>query len=123
MSDTESKPVLFMKKGCPFCLKVRLFLLESGLLPNVEVREGASPAEEQALRDELSPHVGKVSFPAAKFGADDYVVGSDEIIERLAKEAAVASGDLPTLTAYVDGPFRTLLELHRENAELKKQAG
>jgi glutathione S-transferase len=108
MSDTLGKPKLFLKQGCPFCFKVRLFLLETGLVDKVELVQGGAPADEQRLRDELAHHVPKVSFPIARFGADDYLVGSDEIIDRLAASAAVSIADLPTFKAYVDGPFSQL---------------
>jgi len=122
MTDTAGKTTLFFKEGCPFCFKVRLFLLEAGLVGKVELIQGTTPADEQRLREDLAHHVSKVSFPIARFGDGDFLVGSDEIIERLARSAAISIADLPTLTAYVDGPFSQLMTLYSENAELKRSA-
>jgi glutathione S-transferase len=119
MTGTSGRPKIFLKAGCPFCFKVRLFLLEAGLVDKVELIQGSTSEEEQTLRNELAHHVLKVSFPIARFGDDDYLVGSDEIIDRLAESAAISITDLPTLKAYVDGPFSQLITLYRENAELK----
>ncbi len=123
MQEPLAKPVLFVKHGCPFCLKVRLFLLEAGLLDKVELREASIPDEEERLRNELSAHVDKVSFPTARFGTDDYLTESDDIIARFAAVSGTQPERLPTFRAYVDGPFAQLLALYRENANLKKRAG
>ena len=69
MTEAAFVPTLYVKQGCPFCLKLRIFMLESGLLDTVEVREFAVGSdEEQAIRAELAPHLEKISFPTAKLG-------------------------------------------------------
>lgn len=115
------KPVLFVKHTCPFSLKLRLYLLEAGLLDRVNLRESRTPAEEEAMRRELSPHLAKVSYPAARFGGE-YLTESDDIIARFAKDGGRPPEQLPTYQAYVDGPFAQLVALHRENAKLKHRA-
>ncbi len=116
------RPVLYLKEKCPFCLKVRLFLLEAGLLGDVEVRE-FSPGtdQEQAIKAEVGPHLEKVSFPAAQVAPGRYINDSDAIIGHFAGEAKVDPATMPVLSAYVGGPFKQLMELFRENMELKKQ--
>ncbi len=121
MPITPAKPVLFVKHGCPFCLKVRLYLLETGLLDTVDVRESRSPAEEDTMKAELAPHLSKITYPVARFG-DAYMTESDEIIGRFVKAGGRAPEQLPTLQAYVDGPFSQLQALYRENVELKQRA-
>lgn len=115
------KPVLFVKHTCPFCLKLRLYLLEAGLLDTVSLRESRTPEEGEAMRAELAPRLAKVSYPAALFG-DEYMTESDDIIARFAREGGRPPEELPTYQAYVDGPFAQLLALHRESAELKQHA-
>lgn len=115
------KPVVFVKHTCPFCLKLRLYLLEAGLLDTVSLRESRTPEEEDAMRAELTPHLDKVSYPAVRFG-EEYMTESDDIIARFARDGGRPPEQLPTYQAYVDGPFSQLLALHRENAELKQPA-
>ena len=57
MSLISENPVLFVKQTCPFCLKVRLYLLEAGLLGGVTLRVSRTPEEEDAMKAELSPHL------------------------------------------------------------------
>ena len=119
MQNDTVKPVIFVKHTCPFCFKVRAFLLEAGLAGEVELREATTPDEEEALHRELSTKAAKVSFPTIRLG-DEYLGGSDEIIERLARLHRVRQETLPTLRAYLDGPFAQLMALHEENAGLKQ---
>lgn len=122
MPDQIFRPVVFLKEKCPFCMKVRIFLLESGLWSQVEVRDFAPGTEqEQAIRSTLEPNLQKVSFPAAEVAPGAYMTDSDAIIARLAEGVGVDPSQMPVLSAYVQGPFQQIMTLYRENAELKKQ--
>ncbi len=122
MTDTTFAPVLYLKEKCPFCLKVRIFLLEAGLLPEVKVREFAPGTdEEQAIKAEVGPHLEKVSFPAAQVAPGQYMNDSDGIIAHFAAKAKVDPAQMPVLGAYVGGAFQQLMQLYKENLELKKQ--
>ncbi len=109
MHKSSDRPLLFVQHRCPFALKVRLYLLESGVFNSVDLREATSPDEEQSMRDEVSQHLEEIEFPAARFG-QEYVSGSDVIIERLVQKGGPAPAQLPTLQAYLDGPFAQLHE-------------
>jgi glutaredoxin len=122
MSDATFRPVVYLKEKCPFCMKVRIFLVESGLDTKVEVRNFAPGTEqEQMIRAELEPNLEKVSFPAAQTAAGRYMTDSDGIIGQLAADAGVDPAHMPVLGAYVEGPFAQIMQLYRENMELKKQ--
>ncbi|MDB5685928.1 MAG: hypothetical protein JWR77_517 [Rhizorhabdus sp.] len=123
MSTENECPVLYFNQQCPFCLKVRIFLLESGLRSAVDVREFApgSPGE-AAIRAELAPHFEKVTFPTARFGTE-YVNDSDAIIARLAASADVDPAALPVLASYKEVALGRVIQLFRENAELKQKLG
>lgn len=117
------RPVLYLKKGCPFCFKLRVFLLDAGLLSDFTIRRFAEGTdEEKAIRDELQPHFDKVSFPSAQVAPGKYKNDSDELIAFYAKEAKIDPVSLGTFQAYVEGPFSTLMSLFKENKELKKKA-
>lgn len=121
MSADHDRPVLYFNEQCPFCLKVRLFLLEAGLRSTVDVREFApGSAGEAEVRAELAPHFEKVTFPTARFGSD-YVNDSDAIIARLAASANIDAAGLPVLTSYKEVALGRLIQLFRENAELKQK--
>ena len=123
MNNTLFKPMIYLKAGCPFCFKVRLFLSEAGLLDKVVLREFTPGTdEEQEIRDELAPHFEKVSIPAAQIARGRYISDSDVTIGELAENFGVDPERLPTLKAYKSGLFKRYVELFRENKELKQQA-
>lgn len=122
MTEESFEPVVYVKQGCPFCFKLRVMLLETGLLDQVEVLEVAPGSEaEQAVRSELVPYLEKVSFPAAQIAPGLYMGDSDAIIAHFAAQAGTDPAGLPTLKAYVEGPFKQLGQLFVENMELKKK--
>jgi hypothetical protein len=122
MSDAPFTPTLFLKEGCPFCLKVRLFLLESGQLDQISIREfSPGTPEETEIRGILAPVLDKVTFPAAELSPGQYLADSDGIIAHFAGKAGVEPTQLPTYRSYIDGVFQRVRTLHRENAELKSR--
>ncbi|EJL58635.1 hypothetical protein PMI09_00346 [Rhizobium sp. CF122] len=123
MTDHTFKPIVYLKENCPFCLKVRLFLLESGLASEVETRDFVPGTDqEEKIRAELSPHVEKVSFPSAQLEAGRYVGESDDIIAFFAAKAGRDPAGMTVYRNYVDGVFATSMKLWKENMELKKAA-
>jgi glutathione S-transferase len=123
MSDTPFKPVVYLKAYCPFSQKVRILLLEAGLLDKVEVRDFApGGGEEQAIRSELARHFEKVSIPAVQIAPGRYINDSDAIVAKLAEMHGVDPERLPTLKNYIGGAFKQLMDLYKENRELKQQA-
>ena len=122
MNDQSFRPVIYLKEKCPFCMKIRIFLLESGLLDRVQVKDFApGTPQEQQIREEVSPHLEKVSFPAAQLAPGEFLADSDGIIARLAERDGKDPGQMPVLKAYLEGPFQQIMTLFRENMELKKQ--
>lgn len=122
MNDKIFVPTIYLMQGCPFCFKLRLFLLESGLLDQVALHEFAPGTDvEGAVRAELSPHFEKVSFPAAQMEPGQYLRDGEVIIARFADRAGIIPARLPTLQAYVAGPLAVHIKLYQENAALKKQ--
>ena len=122
MSDATFRPTVYLKEKCPFCMKVRIFLLESGMRDKVEVKDFAPGTDtEQAIRAELEPNLEKVSFPAARTAPDSYMTDSDGIIAALAGISGTDPAKMPVLGAYLEGPFQSIMTLYKENVELKKQ--
>jgi glutathione S-transferase len=123
MPQSSFTPTLYFKNGCPFCFKVRLFLLEAGLTDRVSIRSfEPGTQEEEAMRAELAPHLARISFPAAELEPGRFVTESDEIIAFLASHAGRDPDSLPVLRQYVDGPFKQIGLLFQENRALKAAA-
>ena len=122
MTEATFVPTVYVKEGCPFCLKVRIFMLEAGMLGAVQLREFAPGSdEEQAIRAELAPHLEKISFPTAMLAPGEYLSDSDAIIAHFAGAAGVDPAKLPTFRAYSVGVMPQMMSMHRENMELKKR--
>ncbi|MBX5192741.1 glutathione S-transferase domain-containing protein [Rhizobium sp. NZLR3b] len=123
MTSETFKPIVYLKENCPFCLKVRLFLLEAGLASDVESRDFVPGTEqEEKIRAELSPHLDKVSFPSAELEPGRYVAESDDIIAFLAVKAGRDPASMTVYRNYLDGVFAMSMKLWKENQELKKAA-
>ena len=122
MTEAAFVPTIYFKEGCPFCLKVRIFMLEARLLDTVQVREFAVGSdEEQAIRTGLAPHFEKISFSTVMLAPGEYLSDSDAIIARFAGTADVDPAKLPTFRAYSVGVMPQMMSMYRENMELKKR--
>lgn len=111
-----SKPVVYLKKGCPFCFKLRLALLEAGMLDCIELTEFAEGTAQQAqIREKLSPALEDLSFPAAEVERGKFMKGSDALIEYFLGQKGIKADALPTLQAYIDGPLGQLLECNKND--------
>ncbi|MBB5575621.1 MULTISPECIES: glutathione S-transferase N-terminal domain-containing protein [Rhizobium] len=123
MSENASKPVLYFKKACPFCLKVRLFLWEARMMEEVEIRECEPGSKQESdIRAELAGHLDKVSFPAARLEPGRYIADSGEIIALLAAKSGCVPADMPVLASYIEGALKPMMKLWKENLELKAAA-
>ncbi len=120
---SEFMPRFFFKKNCPYCFKVRLFLLEAGILDNVSTIEFApGTVEEETTRATLSQAFDKVTFPAAETSPGVFQKDSDGLIAHFADMYKTSIEDLSVLKAYVEGPLTSLGNLFRENRDLKAAA-
>lgn len=123
MTDTF-RPVLYVNSQCPFCFKVRLYLLEAGLIEGVDIRSFDPGTEAEAqMRAELAPHVAKLSFPVLQTAPEAYMTESDDIIGWFAARSGIDPASLATLQVYLAGPFKSILSLFSENRKLKAQLG
>lgn len=123
MTGSSFTPVIHLKQGCPFCFKLRLFLLEANLLDRVDLRETAQATEEhEAARARLAPHFDTVTFPAAEIAPGSFMKETDALIAHFAGQAHLDPAGLATLQAYTSGPMFSLLKLYKENMALKSQA-
>lgn len=122
MTNASFEPIIYMKKGCPFCMKVRIFLLEAGLQDKVQIREfSPGTEEEQGIRTELAPHFEKITFPTALMAPDHYSNESDAIINHFAEQTQNSQLVMPTYRAYADDLMPILFGIYKENMDLKNK--
>lgn len=123
MTETGQVLTLYVKKNCPFCLKVRIFLLESGHLADVDIHEFVpGMPDEQAIRSRLEPLLDKVSFPALIDETGKAIADSDMIVDLCVRRFGIDRDDLPTFLNYADGVLPRLIQLFQDNAQLRQRA-
>ncbi|MBX5212150.1 glutathione S-transferase N-terminal domain-containing protein [Rhizobium sp. NZLR11] len=121
MSDTV-KPSVYLLHGCPFCMKLRLFLLEANLIDKVDIQLVKSGSEElRHVKEKLAVHLPKVGFPTVELTPEQYMAESDDIIAWFTKRAGIDIETLPTFQDFVSGIFDRYLGMYRENMQLKQQ--
>lgn len=119
----DFKPIAYLKDSCPFCFKLRVALLELGMLDAIEIRSFASGTQEETeIREHLSTKLERVMFPTVEISPGQYRTESDELIGYFAGMKGTDPQTLSTLKIYVEGPLKKLMALSKENRELKKTA-
>jgi glutathione S-transferase len=119
-----SAPVkVYLKKVCPYSLKLRIFLAEAGITDRVKfVVFADGDATHQALRSQMQAAGQKPSFPAAELEPGKLVTDSDALIAHFAKGAGIDPSALPLLRYYSEGVFQKYNEMYRELKQLKGSA-
>ncbi|WP_404478069.1 hypothetical protein [Novosphingobium sp. BL-52-GroH] len=114
-----SKPILYLKNSCPFCLKLRIFLSEAGLAEGFAFETfDDGDDRHKALRGRFEADGREPSFPALEAG-NSLETGTDDLIARFAGDAGVDASRLPLLAYYSEGLFKRVGELFLENRALK----
>lgn len=123
MTQPPFRPILYLKDTCPHCLKLRLFLLEAGLLDGFEQRIFMQSNEAgRVIREELAPHFDKVMFPTVQHAPGAYLKDSDAIITHYADEAGIDPAALGVFTAYAGSVLPKYMEARRELTAFKQGA-
>ncbi|MBB5986702.1 glutathione S-transferase N-terminal domain-containing protein [Sphingobium lignivorans] len=119
---SANRPIAYLKRSCPFCLKFRIFLTEAGLADNFtfEIFDDGDETH-QALRARMEAAGQQPSFPAVESTPGTIDTGTDDLIARFAGEAGVAPVSLPLLDYYANGVFKRHGEMFRELRTLKAQ--
>src|SRR5690606_38339877 len=113
---------IYFNSQCPFCLKVKIFLLESGLASAVDTIEfSPGSPEEVSIKEFLASHFDKVTAPAAEMSPGRFIADSDGIIAELAERHGVDLASLSVLETYKNVALGRIVTLFKENAELKRQ--
>lgn len=122
MNEKIATALLYAKENCPFCLKVRLFLLESGLAHQVEIMEFSPGSPEEAIvRGAVTKASGDASFPTLKLPDGVLIQDSDAIVAHFAAAGRIDPADLALYTSYTKGVMPKLRALYTENMDLKQR--
>lgn len=119
MTASTRIPV-YLKKTCPYCLKLRIFLTEAGIAGRFDfIVFSDGDDTHRALRARMEQAGIKPSFPAAELEPGKLTTGTDELIAHFAREAGVDASQLPLLAYYSQGVFPRHVEMFQELKKLK----
>ena len=114
---SDSRPTAYLKRSCPFCLKLRIALAEAGQADAVDyVVFDDGDETHQRLRRQMEEAGQQPSFPAVDFGDGKLATGTDDLIARL---TGPAGGEGPLVRYYNEGVFKAHGAMFRELRELK----
>ena len=118
--SSPARPTLYLKRTCPFCLKLRVFLTEAGMGERFDyVVFDDGDETHKALRARMEAAGQSPSFPAVDLGDGVLLTGTDDLIARFAGEAGVDPAAMPLLAYYSGGVFPKYSEMFRELRALK----
>jgi glutaredoxin len=118
--STNSRTRIYLKKICPYCLKLRIFLTEAGLADKFDFTVFSDGDDtHKALRKRMEAAGQEPGFPAAEIEPGKLTTGSDDLIARFAHDAGVDAAKLPLLKYYSEGVFIRHVEMFRELRQLK----
>ena len=120
MTSLDARPKAYLKRGCPFCLKLRIFLTEAGMaevLDYVVFEDGDET--HLAVRARMERAGRQPGFPAVEFEPGRFETGADALIGRFAQQGGVDPGSLALLNYYTGGVFKAFGEMYMELKNLK----
>src|SRR5262245_47420938 len=106
---------VYLKKTCPYCLKLRIFLTEAAIAGDADFvvfMEG--DATHQSLRSRMQAAGQEPGFPAAELEPGRLFTGTDALITHFAQVAGIDPAGLPLLSYYSEGVFQKYSEMFRE---------
>lgn len=102
VEGTDDRPLLFVSPGCPYALKIMIFLNDAGLTDKVSISPD-TPETRKYVRDKCD---GKASFPAMELSGRILQLDAvDEMVEFLAEKHGINVAGLYTFNDYCTGVF------------------
>ena len=123
MTEKQYIAKAYLLSGCPFSFKFLLFMTESQLLKQIEIITLDRKSDDfNSIVSNLEKLSGeKASYPTVEIEAGVFRSDSDQLIKYFAEKHGVEYEKLPILEFYKQGVFQGVLDLYRENIELKSQ--
>ena len=121
MASNDFPPRVILKRECPFCLKLMIFLHEAGIAGEFRYLAVHGDTEEyEEVRSILEETLGDASFPTVEVSSGEFMSGSDELIDHYAEQHGVDRSQLSLLSYYEGGVFPAMTEMFQENQALKE---
>jgi hypothetical protein len=118
--NASTRPRAYLKKTCPYCLKLRIFLTEAGLADRFDFTVFDDGDDTyKALRARMQAAGQEPGFPAVEIEPGNLTTGTDDLIAHFARQAGVDATKLPLLKYYSDGVFVRHVEMFKELKKLK----
>lgn len=122
MTPTTVNSNVYLKRNCPFCLKLRVFLTEARLADGFDyVVFDDGDDTHQRLRARMEAAGQTPTFPAVEFEEGKLATGTDDLIDRFAREADLAPSTMPLLAYYIDGVFSSYMDMFKQLREMSPQ--
>jgi hypothetical protein len=118
MNAQPFKAKAYLKEGCPFSFKYLLFMVEAGLIDQIQViRCDPSDPEFDTVKAKLTAGLRKpASFPTVEIEPGRYESDSDALIRHYATKNSVRESSLPALAFYTETIFPQILDLHEQKS-------
>lgn len=99
-----SKPLLIVKRECPFCFKFLLWLNEVGKIDAFEINAySESDSGLQAWRDKMEASGVTPGFPAVQTAPGEFLTDSDALIDHYAQKFDLPSEPDWIMNYYLGG--------------------
>ncbi len=114
MSTETFKAKVYVKEGCPFSLKLLIFLAEARLLDQVEiVRLDPAQPDFDATKARLTEGLGKpATFPTVELEPGRYMSDSDVLVAHFAHVNGLDPDATTVLAFYKETVFPQIAALH-----------
>jgi hypothetical protein len=120
MPTSAFRLTAYLLSGCPFSMKLHIFLTESGLCDGVDIVEAhLGDGTHLSLFSKVEAIGLKPSFPIVEYAPGRFETESQVVIDRLADEHAIDTTSLPLLTFYMDGMLPRYGKMFMELKRLK----
>ncbi|HKY81192.1 MAG TPA: hypothetical protein VJM09_06935 [Sphingobium sp.] len=114
------RPRAYLKRSCPFCLKLRIFLTEAGMTDGLDyVVFDDGDDVHQRVRATMQAAGQDPAFPTVEFEEGRFETGTDDLIARFAASSQVNADNLPLLRYYSEGVFKRYREMFQQLRDQK----
>lgn len=113
--NAQSRTRVYLKKTCPYCLKLRIFLTEAGMADQFDFTVfNDGDDTHKTLRARMEAAGQEPGFPAVEIEPGKLATGTDDLISRFAQQGGVEVAKLPLFNYYSEGVFVRYVEMFRE---------
>jgi hypothetical protein len=114
------RPKAYLLKGCPFSMRLRIFLTEAGLTNEIDIVPVENGDDNhRKLFAEVEAAGLKPAFPIVTRAPGSFEIDSQTVIERMVREHKIDTGSLALLRFYNEGMLPRFGKMFMELKRLK----